>query len=100
MVKKNAITKWPKASHSKWLPRSASGRKSVCTSRCAPCISVAYQRKPNTKRNTNAAMNAKKNFFQFINVSVEVLRVPKCPEAFIAKYVTDVDVNLQETTAF
>ena len=65
-VKKNAMTKWPKTSQPKWLIRSVSGRKSVVTSRCALCISVAYQRKPNPKRKTNAAMNAKKNFFQFI----------------------------------
>src|SRR6059058_1740039 len=41
-----------------------------------PCIRCPYQTNPNTKRKTKVAMNAIKNFFQFIIFSVEVAAKP------------------------
>src|SRR5438874_3361810 len=78
-VRKNAITMWPKISHGKQLPKSASGRQSAGTSLWMPCIRCPYQTNPNTKRKTKAAMNAMKNFFQFIIFSVEVTANPQRP---------------------
>src|SRR5436309_8531499 len=63
-------------------------------------MNFPYQRKPNTKRKTKAAMNAKMNFFQFIIFSVEVSANPKDPGTFIAKWRPACRYKLQLSCSF
>src|SRR6059058_6381493 len=66
-----------------------------------PCIRCPYQTNPNTKRKTKAAMNAMKNFFQFIIFSFEVAaKTPEDPGKFIAKWRPACRYKLQLSCSF